>query len=178
MYSRKHEVLTPIRLLRMLFPKLAGSWGSILQTVCSAEKRNKEEQSSGEVGNLAGRYNPREGVPVLYLILSLSQSQGLLFIQRSNVWHFLLGGNLIHCFSELLCHQLRRHHTFTCQQPTVQLLDFSQLHHRMFQDLNLHFWMLNRNLLKARITAAADQDWRHRYWLSTFPNKSFILSYL
>lgn len=72
----------------------------------SWRKKQKRAIKWREVGNHVSRRDPREGVPVLYLILSLPQSQGLLFIQRSNVRHFLPGGNLIHCFSELLCHWL------------------------------------------------------------------------
>lgn len=61
--------------------------------LCALQKEKQQRAiERREVGNLAGRCDPREGVPVLYLILSLPQSQGLLFIQRSNVWHFLPGG--------------------------------------------------------------------------------------
>lgn len=122
MNSRKLEV--PATLCECCFLNWLAA-EALSSKLCALQKeKQKRAIERREVGNLAGRCDPREGVPVLYLILSLPQSQGLLFIQHSNVWHFLPGGNLIHCFSELLCHRLSRHHTFTCQQPMVQLLDF------------------------------------------------------
>lgn len=58
----------------------------------SWSKKQKRAIGWREAGNHVGWCDPREGVPVLYLILSLPQSQGLLFIQLSNVRHFLPGG--------------------------------------------------------------------------------------
>lgn len=92
MYSRKPEVLTSsaTSYACCFLNWLAAE--ALSAELCDLQKeKQKRAIEQREVGNLAGRSDPREGVPVLYLILSLPQSQGLLFIQHSNVWHFLPG---------------------------------------------------------------------------------------
>lgn len=93
-YSRKPEVLTPFRLCWCTCCFLNWQAAEALSSKLCALQKEKQKRAieRREVGNLAGRCDPREGVPVLYLILSLPPSQGLLFIQLSNVWHFLPGG--------------------------------------------------------------------------------------
>lgn len=92
MCSRRLEVPMPSTLCACCFLNWLAA-EAVSSKLCALQKeKQKRAIERREVGNLAGRCDPREGVPVLYLILSLPQSQGLLFIQRSNVWHFLPGG--------------------------------------------------------------------------------------